>query len=92
MFRKKGFHMLKLTEKQEKVLQYIKTYLFEKGYPPSVRELGAALGLSSPSTVHSHLKALENKGYLVRQEGKSRAMQLTSLGKKTNRKQKSPNV
>jgi len=62
-----------LTPQQAKVLQTICDYIDEKGYPPSVRELGERLGLKSTATVHSHLKTLERKGYLERSAQKSRA-------------------
>ena len=48
--------MEKLTAKQQKIYDYIQTFSAEHGYPPSVREIGAAVGLKSPSTVHFHLK------------------------------------
>ena len=50
--------MEKLTAKQQKIYDYIQTFSAEHGYPPSVREIGAAVGLKSPSTVHFHLKGL----------------------------------
>ena len=52
--------MDKITRRQEDVLDYIKKYIVEHGYPPATREIGAALGLSSPATVHTHLKKLED--------------------------------
>ena len=51
-----------LTERQQQVLEYIRQTVAERGYPPSVREIGEAVGLSSPSTVHSHLSALVSAG------------------------------
>lgn len=65
--------MEKLTYQQSRVLEAIKEYLQETGYPPSVRELGKKLGLKSTATVHSHLRTLERKGYLLRTAQKSRA-------------------
>lgn len=67
----------KLTPQQEKVFNYIKETLLEKGYPPTVREIGAQLGLKSPATVHSHLSALEDKGYIKRDPSKPRAIEIT---------------
>ncbi|MCD8199641.1 MAG: transcriptional repressor LexA [Coriobacteriaceae bacterium] len=67
----------KLTARQKEVLDYIQTCIDEKHYPPSVREIGEALGLSSPSTVHAHLAALERKGYINRDASKSRSVVLT---------------
>ncbi len=65
--------MEQLTIQQANVLNTIQQYIRETGYPPSVRELGKKLGLKSTATVHSHLKTLERKGYLLRTAQKSRA-------------------
>lgn len=65
-----------LSGRQAAILDFIKKELQRNGYPPSVREIGAALGLSSTSTVHSHLSALEKKGYLRRDQSKSRALEI----------------
>ena len=51
-----------LTPKQQKIYDFIQSFTAEHGYPPSVREIGAAMGLKSPSTVHFHLKGLEEAG------------------------------
>ena len=67
-----------LTEKEKQVLTFIKHNVMSKGYPPSVREIGQSVGLSSSSTVHSYLKKLENKGYLRRDPNKTRAMEVVS--------------
>ena len=66
--------MEKLTAKQQKIYDYIQTFSAEHGYPPSVREIGAAVGLKSPSTVHFHLKGLEEAGVIIKAEGKTRAI------------------
>ncbi|HHU03123.1 MAG: transcriptional repressor LexA [Christensenellales bacterium] len=63
-------------ETREIILQYIKQHVSEKGYPPSVREICAAVGLKSTSTVHGHLKRLEESGELRRDAMKPRAMEL----------------
>ena len=63
-----------LTPKQQRIYDYILDYTNEYGYPPSVREIAAAVGLKSPSTVHFHLKALEEAGAIVRGSGKTRAI------------------
>ncbi len=63
-----------LSERQQQVLDYIRTTVADRGYPPSVREIGEALGLSSPSTVHSHLTALVAAGALHRDPSKPRAI------------------
>jgi repressor LexA len=66
----------KLTARQRQVLDFIDERTRERGYPPSVREIGEAVGLSSPSTVHAHLAALQDKGYLRRDPTKPRAIEI----------------
>ena len=68
--------MEKLTDKQIEVLDSLKKYLAVHGYPPTVRELGEALGLSSPATTHFHLSKLESKGYITKGKGKNRTLEL----------------
>lgn len=63
-----------LSSRQKQILSYIKETLRAKGYPPSVREIGEAVGLSSSSTVHSHLAKLEELGYVRRDPTKPRAI------------------
>lgn len=65
-----------LTERQAAILEYIKKEIRAKGYPPAVREIGEAVGLSSSSTVHSHLNQLESKGYIKRDPTKPRAIEV----------------
>ncbi|MFV2039950.1 MAG: helix-turn-helix domain-containing protein, partial [Acidimicrobiales bacterium] len=65
-----------LTSRQRQVLQFIDDIIRERSYPPSVREIGAAVGLTSPSTVHSHLNSLEKLGYLRRDPTKPRAIEV----------------
>ncbi len=65
-----------LTERQRQVLDFIDAEVRRRGYPPSVREIGEAVGLSSPSTVHAHLAALQDKGYLRRDPSKPRAIEV----------------
>jgi repressor LexA len=65
-----------LTDRQRQVLDFIDAEVRWRGYPPSVREIGEAVGLSSPSTVHAHLAALQDKGYLRRDATKPRAMEV----------------
>lgn len=67
----------KITKRQQAVLDNIERHIKEKGYGPTVREVCQDLGLSSPSTVHVHLKALEEKGYITRDPLKSRSIALT---------------
>lgn len=66
-----------LKPKQQAILDYIRQHTIDQGYPPSVREIGSALGLSSSSTVHGYLRQLEELGYLHRDPSKPRAMVLT---------------
>lgn len=74
--------MPNLTRKQQEIYDFILSFTNEHGYPPSVREIGAAVGLKSPSTVHFHMKSLEEAGVIVKAEGKTRAITLpgVSLG------------
>ncbi|WP_066635604.1 transcriptional repressor LexA [Desulfolucanica intricata] len=65
-----------LSPKEEAIMEVIKQTIRHKGYPPSVREIGQAVGLSSSSTVHSYLKKLEKKGLLRRDPTKPRAMEV----------------
>ncbi|KMT23037.1 transcriptional repressor LexA [Clostridium cylindrosporum] len=65
-----------LTDKQEKVLEYIRKEVYSKGYPPSVREICSALGFKSTSTVHAHLTALEKKGAIRKDPTKPRAIEI----------------
>ncbi|TEB06855.1 LexA repressor [Pelotomaculum schinkii] len=65
-----------MTPKQAEILKVIKDNLRHKGYPPSVREIGQAVGLSSSSTVHGYLRKLEKKGYLRRDPTKPRAIEV----------------
>lgn len=71
--------MAKLTAKQQQIYDYILEFTAQHGYPPSVREIGAAIGLKSPSTVHFHIKGLEEAGVLVKAEGKTRAITLAGV-------------
>jgi len=65
-----------LTERQTKILDYIRYVTRIRSYPPSVREIGEAVGLSSSSTVHNHLNQLERRGLIKRDPSKSRTVQL----------------
>ena len=71
--------MKKLTAKQQQIYDYIRSFTAEHGYPPSVREIGGAVGLKSPSTVHFHLKGLEDAGVIVKAEGKTRAISMPGV-------------
>lgn len=68
--------MTELTTRQREILDYIRTTVADRGYPPAVREIGDTVGLSSPSTVHSHLSTLVRLGYLRRDPSKPRAIEV----------------
>ena len=70
--------MAELSHMQQKIYDYIAACIREQGYPPSVREIGEAVGLKSPSTVHFHLKHLEEAGVIEKGAGKGRAIALTA--------------
>ncbi len=65
-----------LTKKQNEVLDYIKKYTAKHGYPPAIREIGAGLGLSSPATVHTHVKKLEEAGVIKTSSNKFRTIEI----------------
>lgn len=65
-----------ISTRQREILDYIRDTVADRGYPPSVREIGEAVGLSSPSTVHSHLSTLETAGHLRRDPTKPRAIEI----------------
>ena len=68
--------MEKLTKRQEESLQYIKKYIVSHGYPPTVREITNALGLSSPATIQAHLNGLAQKGYIKKGGNRNRTIEL----------------
>ncbi len=68
--------MEELTKKQNEILLYIKEFIVSHGYPPTVREIGKAVGASSPATIHTHLNNLENKGFIKKNGSKNRAIEL----------------
>ena len=65
-----------LTGKRREILEYIEASLRDRGYPPSVREIGEAVGLTSSSSVHAHLATLQKQGYLRRDPTKPRAIEV----------------
>ena len=67
-----------LTEKQERVLQFIESQTRQHGYPPTIREIGLHLGIKSTNGVNDHLNALQRKGFLSRAEGKSRTLRVVA--------------
>jgi repressor LexA len=66
-----------LTERQRSILEFIENQMRERGFPPSVREIGAEVGLTSPSSVHAHLATLQKYGYLARDPSKPRAIKVS---------------
>ena len=66
----------KITNKQKEILEYIKSCILDKGYPPAVREICEAVHLKSTSSVHSHLETLEKNGYIRRDPTKPRAIEI----------------
>ena len=77
--------MAELSSMQKKIYDYIASCIREQGYPPSVREIGEAVGLKSPSTVHFHLKHLEEAGVISKGAGKGRAITLTESAEMPDR-------
>ncbi|HMR11551.1 MAG TPA: repressor LexA, partial [Polyangiaceae bacterium] len=65
-----------LTKRQEQTLSFIRSSINERGYPPTLREIGEHMGIKSTNGVNDHLRALERKGYLRREDMKSRALKL----------------
>ena len=71
---------VKLSARQQEAYDFICSFKLQHGYPPSVREIGDAIGLSSPSTVHSHLNKLEKAGYIRRDPKKPRTIEICGPG------------
>lgn len=67
-----------MTAQQDRIITFIRDHTQRHGYPPTVREIGDQIGLTSPSSVHWHLKTLERKGYIRRADGRSRAIVVTT--------------
>lgn len=76
----------RLTQRQREILTFVQRYADTHGYPPSVREIGQAMGLTSSSTVHSHLEALARKGFLRRDPSKPRALEILRDGLRPQRR------
>ena len=66
----------RITQKQSEILEYIKSQILNKGYPPSVRDICQAVNLKSTSSVHAHLESLEKNGYIRRDPTKSRTIEI----------------
>ena len=73
-----------LTQRQQMVLDFIRQSIADRGYPPTLREIGARMGIRSTNGVNDHLRALERKGYLTREDMKSRALRPTSHANSAN--------
>lgn len=73
-----------LTTKQKAVYDYIKGYIRTNSFPPSVRDIASALGISSPATIHGHIRTLVDKGYLIKDDNKSRALSLVDEASEDN--------
>lgn len=67
-----------LSERQRAILNFVRDFITKKGYPPAVREIGSAVGLSSSASVHNHLRKLQEYGFLMRDAAKPRALELMS--------------
>jgi repressor LexA len=79
------FAMQGLTQRQQMVLDFIRQSIADRGYPPTLREIGARMGIRSTNGVNDHLRALERKGYLTREDMKSRALRpIGSYGEHRN--------
>ncbi|MFO7299973.1 MAG: transcriptional repressor LexA [Actinomycetes bacterium] len=83
---------MELTERQRQVLEFIRQKVAERGYPPSVREIGEAIGLNSPSTVHSHLNSLVEAGYIKRDPSKPRAIMVVEPGEEPVRSSRTRDI
>ena len=70
--------MRSITPKQQQVYDYIVSFTQEHGYPPAIREICAAVGLKSPSSVHAHIKSLQDLGYILKDDRKTRALTTSS--------------
>ena len=81
-----------LTGRQQEILDFLVDYVDRQGYPPTVREIGEAVGLASPSTVHAHLANLERAGFLRRDPTKPRALELLTGGRKRSAAAEVPGV
>jgi repressor LexA len=73
-----------LTDRQRRILEFIREAVADRGYPPSVREIGEAVGLHSPSSVHAQLAALNEKGFLTKDPSRPRALRVMTPGSARN--------
>ena len=72
--------MEKISAKQQQILDYIRNYIREQGFPPAVRDICKGVGLRSPSSVHGHLQTLQRLGYIERRDGKTRGLNIIAPG------------
>ncbi len=77
--------MEKLTNRQTDILQVVKKFIADHGYPPTVREIGKSINLRSPATIHFHLKKLEEKGYIKKHDSKNRTIELLTPNEYLNK-------
>ena len=77
----------KISDKQRQILEYIKSEILEKGYPPAVRDICQAVNLKSTSSVHAHLETLEKNGYIRRDQTKPRAIEILDEDFNLNRRE-----
>ena len=82
----KESEMIDLNKKERAILKFIDKTVREKGYPPSVREIGKAVGLSSTATVHGYLSKLAKKGYIKKEDQKGRCLKVIKGGLEENQK------
>ena len=82
--------MPRTSNKPEEIMNFVNEFVQEHGYSPSVREIGEAVGLKSPSTVHFHLKHLEELGVIGKQAGKGRALTLTEASRESQAPESQP--
>lgn len=78
---------MELTSRQREILEFVNSHVAAHGYPPTVREIGQAVGLTSPSTVHAHLARLESAGLIRRDATKPRALEVIEGGRSKARPQ-----
>jgi repressor LexA len=76
-----GAGSVELTDRQRQILEFVNAHVERHGYPPTVREIGQAVGLTSPSTVHAHLAKLESSGQIRRDATKPRALEVIEGGR-----------
>ncbi len=76
-----------LTKRQDDVLDFVKSYIASHGYPPTVREIGSAIGVSSPATVQAHLESLAEKGFIRKEGTKNRTIEVLVNNEYLNQKE-----